>query len=288
MPSPARRADSAFMHRPVVVHHWLVPPWTRVALAVCTCGILVASAPMATARQGADCHAVRTCPAKDGSYAWQPVRGGPDIVCRAITSHVPSAFGQLVDYGGGGYLCRLPTPSDPRAHGTIDFFGPQTVSATPLPLKQDELRLTIDVTVTRASILRVDWGDGSHWQRSVVRSGSFDVTHEYLHAQTYYLLTSLRDSVGYSAIEGVGPFQRPSPGPRARYCRYEAWGKGWTLSASRSLPCAMAQKLFSAYRQGKKLVGYRCRASGLPPYGSDTFVETCVDGSRLWVLTSNP
>jgi len=246
------------------------------------------TAQVAMAHQGADCHAVRTCPAKDGSYAWRPVTGGPNLVCRAVTSSVPATFDQLVDYRRAGYVCRLPTPSDAGAHGSIDFFGPQTVSAGPVPLKQDELRLTIDVALTRPSTLRIDWGDGSHWQRSVVRSRSFDVTHEYVDEQTYYLLASLRDSVGYSAIEGVGPFGRPSPGPRARYCRYEAWGKGWTLSASESLPCAVAQRLFTAYRKGKKLVGYRCRASGLPPYGSDTFVETCVDGSRLWVLTSNP
>src|SRR5258708_1248077 len=241
-----------------------------------------------TANAETSFHALRTCPANDGSYAWRPVGGGAALVCRSAAGGGPTAFDQLFDYRGDGYLCRLPAPSDPRARGSIDFFGPQTVSAGPAPLKQDELRLTIDVAATRPGVLRVEWGDGTYWQRTVTRSRSFDLTHPYRRTETYYLLVSLRDKVGYVAMEGVGPFRGPAPGLRARYCRYEAWGKGWTLAASESLTCVAAQKLFSAYRREGKLVGYRCRESGLPPYGSDVGVETCVNGSRLFVLTSEP
>jgi hypothetical protein len=193
-----------------------------------------------------------------------------------------------VDYRGEGFECRVPAPRDVHARGSIDFFGPQTVAAGSIPLRQDELRLTIDVDAGRQEVLRVDWGDGTHWQRPVAGSRSFDLTHAYARTRAYYLLVSLRDTVGYVAVEGVGPFRAPAPGPRARRCRYEDWGKGWTLSASEALTCAQAEKLFSEYRRRGKLAGYRCRSSSLPPFGSDVGVETCVDGPRLFVLTSNP
>jgi len=244
------------------------------------------------ANAGAGCHVTRTCPAKDGSYAWRPVPGsaGPSLTCYSAltTLQPPAEFNQLVDYGRAGYECRLPAPRDPRGHGSIDFFGPQTVAAGPIPLKQNELRLTIDVSGMRSDLLRVDWGDGRSWQRALGRTQSFELTHAYARGKTYYLLVTLRDAAGYVAVEGVGPFHAPVPGPRARRCRFENWGKGWTLSASRALTCAQAQRLFSIYRRGGKLVGYRCRSSGLPPYGSDVGVETCVKGPRLFVLTSVP
>ena len=261
-----------------------------IGLAVAWFAVLCGAGTSALAPEafaGSSCQTTRTCPATDGSYSWQPLAGAPSLVCHSALAGVPAAFGQLVDYRGAGYLCRLPAPADLRAHGSIDFFGPQTVSAGAVPLKQDELRLTIDVSGRQSDVLRVDWGDGTSWQRAVGRTRSFDLTHSYVRSHTYYLLVTLRDRVGYVAVEGVGPFRGPAPGPRARRCRFEAWGKGWTLSASEALTCAEAQMLFSAYRRGK-LVGYRCRSSWLPPYGSDVGVETCVSGSRLFVLTSVP
>lgn len=237
---------------------------------------------------GGSCQTTRTCPAKDGSYSWRPLAGAAPLVCYSALAGAPAAFDQLLDFRGAGYLCRLPAPRDMRVHGSIDFFGPQTVSAGPVPLKQDELRLTIDAIGRQSDVLQVDWGDGASWQRALGQTRFFDITHSYVRTHTYYLLVTLRDQIGYVAVEGVGPFRGPAPGPRARRCRYEAWGKGWTLSASEALTCAEAQQLFSVYRRRGELVGYRCRSSGLPPYGSDVFVDTCVNGSRLFVLTSNP
>jgi hypothetical protein len=241
-------------------------------------------------RRGMSRHA--TCPAMDGSYAWQPfpTSVGLTLTCYAAlgSPQPPSEFNQLVDYGGAGYECRLPTPADSRGHGSIDFFGPQTVAAGPVPLKQDQLRLSIDVSGGRSDILRVDWGDGTSWQRALRGVHSFELTHSYARAHPYYLLVTLRDAVGYVALEGVGPFQSPAPGPRARRCRFEDWGKGWTLSASRALTCAQAQTLFASFRRDGTLVGYRCSSGWLPPYGSDVGVYTCVKGPRLFVLTSVP
>jgi hypothetical protein len=243
------------------------------------------------ALSGTGCHIARTCPAKDGSYAWQPLRAsvGLTLTCHALTGPQPPAeFNQLVDYGGAGYACQLPNPRDLRAHGSVDFFGPQTVSAGSVPLKQDELRLSINVSGRPADILRVAWGDGTSWQRALGGAGSFELTHSYARTHTYYLLVTLRDLVGYVAVEGVGPFEAPPPGPRARRCRFEDWGKGWTLSASEALTCAQAQTLFASFRRSGKLAGYRCSDGRLSPYGSDVGVYTCVNGSRLFVLTSVP
>ena len=234
----------------------------------------------------------RTCPAKDGSYPWQPLltSAGLALTCYSVFTgpQRPAEFNQLVDYGGAGYECRLPAPSDPHGHGSIDFFGPQTVAAGSVPLRQDELRLSIDVSGGRSDVLRVDWGDGTSWQTSLGGAVSFELKHSYARSRTYYLLVTLRDAVGYVAVEGVGPFQAPTPGPRARRCQFEDWGKGWTLSASKALTCPEAQTLFNAYRRRGKLAGYRCSSGWLPPFGSDVGVYTCVKGASLFVLTSVP
>src|SRR5262245_41839600 len=78
---------------------------------------------LGAAESGAGCHVARTCPAKDGSYAWRPLRSS---VALRLTCYLPlrgpqppAAFNQLLDYGGAGYECRLPTPADSRGHGSI-------------------------------------------------------------------------------------------------------------------------------------------------------------------------
>lgn len=232
----------------------------------------------------AGCHASRTCPAGDGSYAWRPPGSRVALVCGGSSR----AFDQFFDYRGRFDMCKLPAPADRGAQGGTDFFGPSTVSAGPVPLKQHQLRIEVNVGTRRPAVLEVDYGDGTHLQRAVSRSETLDLVHAYARTGSYYLVVSLRDRAGYLSVEGEGPFHGPAPGPRTRYCAYESSGKGGTLSATESLTCSMAQKLFSSIAAGGRVRGYRCRNSGLPPAWSDVGVETCTRGTRAFVFTSNP
>jgi hypothetical protein len=192
-----------------------------------------------------------------------------------------------VDYRGRFYLCKLPAPADPHAHAGVDFFGPSTVAAGSLPLKPHQLRITVNVFTRRPALLEVEYGDGTSWQRAVSRDHTFDLIHSYADTRSSYFLATLRDKAGYLGITGEGPFRGPPPGPRPRYCTYEAEGKGGRLSATTSLTCSEAEKLFSALSPHAKVRGYHCRESGLPPSWSDTGVITCTSGPRTFVFTSN-
>jgi hypothetical protein len=222
-------------------------------------------------------------PSKNASYAWQPVTGGPRLVCTVSSQ----SFHQFVGYEGRMYVCKVPAPADKRGGGSVDFFGPTTVAAGSIPLAPGRLRLEIVVFAPRAALLRVDFGDGTHWQREVMPGNrTVNVVHDYRPGD--FLLVTLRDKDGYLAAEGEGPLGAPTPGPRTRYCGRVTEGKGGTLSATPSLGCAEARKLFAAISPRGKLSGYRCRESGLPPEWSDVFLDTCTRGSRALVFTSNP
>lgn len=226
-------------------------------------------------------------PSKDGSYAWQPVPGGPSLVC-SLNYHQEA--GERIDYGGHPYFCELPEPVAQDGKGGVDFFGPTTVSAGSVPLRPHQVRIYINVFTPRPAVLRVDFGDGKHWQRAVAasrRGDNFNVVHSYAPTPDAFLLVTLRDKSGYLAVEGEGPFRAPLAGPRTRYCTHEGDGKGGTLSATTSLTCAQAERLYSALRRNE-LRGYRCRSYWLGPYGSDVGVESCTSGNRAFVYTSVP
>ena len=231
-------------------------------------------------------HAAPSVPSKNASYAWQPIPGGPSLVCSL-------GYGRmLIDYGGHAYGCRLPAPTDSHGQGGVDFFGPTTTAAGPVPLGPHALRIYMNVYADHPATLRVDFGDGTHWQRSVAakpRGEFINVVHSYAPTPHAFILVTLRDKAGYLAVEGEGPFHAPLAGPRTRYCSYVSNGKGGTLTATPSLSCAEAKRLFSRYvYPGGKIHGYRCRAYGLGPYGSDVGVESCTSGRRAFVYTSVP
>ena len=226
-----------------------------------------------------------TRPSTNASYAWQPIAGGPSLVCskgfRAITG--------MIDWKGHPFYCKLPSPVHRAAGAGIDFTGPTTVSATRVPLQPHQLRVHISFGAPAPAVLRVDFGDGSHWQRSVTPSpASVDVVHTYAPTPRAIILVTLRDKTGYLALEGIGPFRAPVAGPRTRYCAYIADGKGGRLSATPSLTCAQAKALFArvTYPHGSP-PGYRCRTVGLPPWGSDAGVTTCTNGARAFLFTTN-
>lgn len=222
-------------------------------------------------------------PSKNASYAWRPVTGGPGLVCAANSQ----SFHQFVGYEGRMYVCKVPAPADKRGGGSVDFFGPTTVAAGSTPLAPNRLRLEVVVFAPRAAVLRVDFGDGTHRQRDITRGNRIvNVVHDYKPGD--FLLVTLRDKDGYLAAEGEGPLRAPTPGPRTRYCGRVTEGKGGTLSATPSLTCAEARKLFAAVSPRGKLNGYRCRESGLPPEWSDVGLYTCTSGSRAFVFTTNP
>jgi len=230
-------------------------------------------------------------PSTDGSYAWQPVPGGPALAC---SLNYRLAAGERIDYGGHPYFCKLPAPVARDGRGGVDFFGPTTVAAGSVPLGPHAQRIYINVFTPRPAVLRVDFGDGTHWQRAVaVKPGgeNVNVVHSYAPTSHAFLLVTLRDKSGYLAVEGEGPFRAPLAGPRTRYCTYIADGKGGTLSATKSLPCATAEQLYSSYNSNYPHGaphGYHCRESGLPPWGSDVNVVSCTSGTRAFVFTSNP
>lgn len=250
-------------------------------LTVSACASGHGAAVATTPSGSAGCHANRTCPALHGSYAWRPARSPVSLVCG-----VSDKYHQFVDYRGHFYLCELPIPGDPHAHDGVDFNGPTTVAAGPVPLKPDQLRFTVFVSTRRPAELRVFWGDGTHWQRRVTRNRTFNLVHAYPRRSTSYFLVTLRGKAGYLGVSGVGPFRGPPPGPRTRYCAYIQEGKGGVLSASESLPCSTAKKLFATDTRGK-VRGYRCHEAGLPPAWSDAAIETCIDGPRAFVFTTN-
>jgi len=235
------------------------------------------------------CGGAPNAPSTNGSYAWRPVPGGPSLVCSVRFD----IAGQRIDYKGAPYYCTLPSPASDKS-ATIDFFGPSTVAAGPVPLRPHQVRLHMDVFTRYPAVLRVDFGDGTHWQRSVKPGEpAIDVVHTYAPTPDAYILATLRDKTGYLAVEGEGPLSVPLQTPRTRYCTTIAAGKGGTLSATATLSCADAERLYAHYRevsagaQGAPS-GYHCDASGLPPYGSDIGVETCTNGTRAFVFTSNP
>jgi hypothetical protein len=162
-------------------------------------------------------------------------------------------------------------------------------AAGSVPLKPHQLRFTLDVLTRRSVVLKVNYGDGTTWQRTVTRNHTFNLIHRYPRTRSSYFFVSLRDHAGYLNVSGIGPFRGPPPGPRTRYCAYEAEGKGGTLSATTSLTCSRAEKLFSALSPQfpPKLSGYRCRPGGLPPAWSDVNTITCTSGPRTFVFTSN-
>ena len=213
--------------------------------------------------------------------------GAPSLVC---SLRYRRAAHELVDYRGRGYFCKLPAPVDVHGRGGVDFFGPTTAAAGSVPLGPHQLRIYMSVFSDHPAVLRVDFGDGTHWERKVAanrRGKSVDVVHSYAPTRHAFLLVTLRDKAGYLAVEGEGPFRAPLAGPRTRYCAYEAEGKGGTLTATKSLTCAKAERLYAAYRRNK-LRGYRCRGYGLGPLGSDVGVESCTNGGRAFVYTSVP
>ncbi len=235
-------------------------------------------------RTAVGCHVNRTCPSNNGSYAWRPLPGVPPLVCGADQA----AYPEFLDYRGRFDLCKLPAPADPHTGlGGVDFLGPTTVAAGSAPLRPHELRFRLDVFTRRPAVLKVDYGDGTTWHHTVTGNHTFNLIHSYPPTRSFYFFVSLRDKVGYLSVSGVGPFRGPPPGPRPRYCGYEAAGKGGTLSATALLTCSAAQKLFSALSPRGKLSGYRCRNSGLPPAWSDVNVITCTSGLRSFVFTSN-
>jgi len=240
-----------------------------------------------THRTAAGCHVSRTCPSTNGSYAWRPLQGASALVCFTASGDVPRAFDHFVDYRGRFYDCKLPAPVDRRTQAGLDFFGPTTIAEGSVPLKPHQLRITVDVSTRRPALLKVEYGDGTSWQRTVRGDRTFNLVHSYARTRSSYFLASLRDKVGYLGITGEGPFRGPPPGPRPRYCAYEATGKGGRLSATTSLTCSEAQRLFGALSPRGKLRGYRCRERGLPPSWSDTGVITCTSGPRTFVFTSN-
>ena len=199
---------------------------------------------------------------------------------------------ERIDWRGRPYFCKLPDGAQHPRFAYIDFFGPSTTAAGPVPLKPHQLRLHINFSAPHEAVLRVDFGDGTHWQRTVTQqTPAVDVVHTYAPTPHAFLLVTLRDKTGYLAVEGEGPFRAPLNGPRTRYCAYIADGKGGTLSATTSLSCATAERLDARYASswpGHPPPGYHCSHSGLPPWGSDTEVDTCTNGSRAFVYTSNP
>jgi hypothetical protein len=116
------------------------------------------------------------------------------------------------------------------------------------------------------------------------------VVHTYEPTPNAFILVTLRDKAGYLALEGIGPLRAPLSGPRTRECAYIGEGKGGRVSATPSLPCAQAERLYrhyaSNYPPGNPR-GYRCRSYGLPPWGSDAGVTSCTSGARAFVFTSN-
>ena len=232
-------------------------------------------------------HTASSAPSKDGSYAWQPVHGAPSLVC---SLRYRQAAHELIDYGGRQYFCELPAPADVHGQGGVDFFGPTTAAAGSVPLGPHQLRIYMNVFTDHPAVLRVDFGDGTHWERTVAakrRGEEVNVVHRYAPTPRAFVLVTLRDKAGYLAVEGEGPFRAPLAGPRTRYCSYERDRKGGTLTATESLTCAEAERLYSSYRRGK-LRDYRCRRYGLGPSGSDVGVESCRNGGRTFVYTSVP
>lgn len=234
-----------------------------------------------------------TTPSKNGAYAWHPIAGAPALVC---SLRLPFAVRNLVDYRGRPYFCKLPKPADRHGRGGIDFFGPTTAAAGAVPLGPRQQRIYMNVFATRPAVLRVDFGDGAHWERAVPANPNgerFDVVHSYAATTHAFILVTLRDKTGYLALAGEGPFRAPLAGPRTRFCAYESDGKGGTLTATPALSCAKAGRLYSGYNRTPYRVhstyrGYECRASGLPPWGSDVGAVSCTRGSRAFIFTSVP
>lgn len=246
-------------------------------------GVLLAAAGLLATLSACGSGSSPVAPSENASYAWQPVTGGPRLVCAANSQ----SFHEFVGYEGRMYVCKVPAPADKRGGGSVDFFGPTTVAAGSIPLAAHQLRLEIVVFTRRGAVLRVDFGDGTHWQREVTPGNrTINVVHDYRPGD--FLLATLRDKNGYLAAEGEGPLRAPTPGPRTRYCGRVTEGKGGTLSATPSLTCAAARKLFASISPRGKLSGYRCRQSGLPPEWSDVGLYTCTSGYRALVFTSNP
>ncbi len=225
-----------------------------------------------------------TVPSKSDSYAWQPVAGGPSLVC---TSNWNTPAPVQIDFRSRPYFCKLPAPTDRHGRAGIDFFGPTTTAAGPVPLGPHALRIYMNVWTPRPAVLRVDFGDGAHWQRAVPRGQSqfFNVVHGYAPTENAFILVTLRDKTGYLAVEGEGPFRAPLPGPRPRYCSRVTNGKGGWLTATTSLTCTEAERLF-AESETSHPHGYRCVETGLGPWGSDTGVYTCRRGTREFVYTT--
>src|SRR5436309_9794502 len=124
-------------------------------------------------------HAAPSVPSKNGSYAWQPIAGGPSLVCVSWNSAAHIGAHSLIDFKHHAYYCKLPTPTDRHGHGGIDFFGPTTTAAGAVPLGPHALRIYMNVSTPRPAVLRVDFGDGTHWQRTVTRSQFLNVVHSY-------------------------------------------------------------------------------------------------------------
>ena len=250
-------------------------------------GALVVGAFLLGASACGSGHTAPSVPSKDGAYAWQPVSGAPSLVC---SLRYRRAADERIDYGGHEYFCKLPAPVDVHGRGGVDFFGPTTAAAGSVPLGPHQLRIYMNVFTDHPAVLRVDFGDGTHWERAMAanRRGVFvNVVHRYAPTPRAFLLVTLRDKAGYLAVEGEGPFHAPLGGPRTRYCSYEEDGKGGALTATESLTCANAERLYAAYRRSA-LRGYRCREYGLGPSGSDVGVVSCTNAGRAFVYTSVP
>jgi hypothetical protein len=104
-----------------------------------------------------------------------------------------------------------------------------------------------------------------------------------------YAVTQTVTGAGSGGIEGVGV---GTPPPQTRTCGFRSFGKGWHLSATRSVGCHEARAIFRAYFATRGCNGayagsctvrtYRCRYD----YRDDVERVACTTARRVIAFRS--